>query len=47
MPGARGPAAAQPFKISAIAVLSGKDKFLTADEIVKRAVQKGSWTRTK
>lgn len=31
----------QPFKISAIAVLSGKDKFLTADEIVKRAVQKG------
>ena len=40
MPGARGPAVVQP-KISAIEVLSGKDKFVAADEIVKRAVQKG------
>ena len=31
----------QPFKSSAIKVLSDDDKFLTADEIAKRAVQQG------
>ena len=37
----------QPFKISAIAVLSGKDEFLTAAEIVEKAVQKGLLDRDK
>ena len=38
---------AQPFKISAIAVLSDEDGFLTAAEIVERAVQKGLLDRDK
>ena len=38
---------AQPFKISAIAVLSDEDEFLTAAEIVERAVQKGLLDRDK
>ena len=47
MPDARIRAVVQPFKISAIAVLSGKDEFLTAAEIVERAVQKGLLDRDK
>lgn len=38
---------AQPFKKSAIDVLSDEDEFLTAAEIVERAVQKGLLDRDK
>ena len=47
MPGARGPAVAQPFKNSAIEVLSYGYRLLTAAEIVERAVQKGLLSRDK
>ena len=41
MPGARGRAVAQPFRKSAIEVLSDGYRLLTAAEIVEKAVQRG------